>query len=757
MTMMNELKLFEYPNLEVCRKLINCEEIWKNDKKKLLIYILEALKYGKVEVKYKCDDYGRLFNNKYACCNMWNKVRSTLFADTEIDIDIINAHYNIFLNLCKKYNIESPLVKKYCLERDVIIKSSKVNQEWLDKFNERLKKNEDKKGVIKMLFTCLLFGGGENTFINHYNINRKDYDIAFNIKELHDELTRNTKKILIQDDFKQLIRAVRKKKREQAKLKFGDKYDEEDFNVKNGSLLSYILQEQEKIIVRNAIDIFKKQGVIVTSYIYDGFMVKKDGVSKEKLDELLDLISEDNIVFIQKPFKEELDLNEVEERFDKEFFRSLGILKENEKIHINSTYDIQKAYFELYHFKLQNPIGYSRISSDGVIFIKYKDIIPCYNNYYGMEFIADKKGEMEWKRFTFISKWLQDDTIPQYDRMDMYPNNSKCPKHVYNLWRPFSIASYKPKTKGNIQRILNHFMNVANNKKDIYEYLLNWYAHIIQNPFRKTDVMIILYGVEGTGKSCLGEELMRKIIGEDKVYVNSKVDAIFGRFSNLEGKLFVVFNEGESKDTFKYFNTIKDHITRKTTQLEKKGIMPYKITSLENYMMTTNQLTSMPITQTDRRFMASKTNPAIANDKEYFDNLYDDFDNKDVIKAFYDFMMSRDISNFNPIKDRPQTDLFTEMQRASLTSTDLFLINLEKELDAIFEETYSSKELFDVYKLYCSKNNYENTKKQQSFIASLNMDYSFVDCVRIQGKRKYKVDEELYNAWRSKMEHLIEE
>ncbi len=752
---MNSLKLYEYPDLTKCRLILNHEDIWNADRKKLLAYVLEALKNKKVQVNYFCGGYGRLFGDKYACANMWNKVRSTLFKNTEYDIDIVNAHYNIFMDMCKAKGLSCPLVELYCKNRDEIIEKSYIDKKWLITYNRKWKKNETKKGVVKMLFTCFLFGGGENTFMNHYNILRKSFNIDFDLKGLKEEISRNTTEILKADENKDLIKWVRRNKREKAKKKLGDNYDEEEFTVRSGSLLSYVLQEQEKILVRNAIDIFTKNKVKVTSYIYDGFTILKENIDENKIDELLDLVSDDNIRFIRKPFCEGLDMNKTTDRFDRHLFKSLGFLTESEKEEYTTTYYTQKAYFDLYHFKLGNPCGYGSITGEGLKVIKYKDIMHTFVDYWGIRIEKNKSGEDEWVRFSFIKDWVLDDSKRSYDGIDSYPPPLECPHYIYNTWTPFDIENYDAKKEGDISRILHHFTNLANKDDKVYEYLLNWFAHIVQRPAHKTRVMIILYGIEGTGKSIISEELMKGIAGEDKCFVGQKVETLFGRFSGLQGKLFITYNEGNSADTIKYMETIKDQITRNKGSVEQKGLDSYQVRFIDNYIMTTNQLTSIPITTTNRRIMPIKVNYEIANNKEYFDALYRDLTDKDILKAFYEFLMSRNIDDFDAINHRPETKLTREMKRATLTSMQVFMINLENEIQNLYESNFNGDTLYNHYKSYCNMNGYDKLKKKQSFLAEVNSNYGFIDKKRFGTVNKYVIDKEQYEIYMKRMKDYI--
>jgi uncharacterized protein YqfB (UPF0267 family) len=178
------------------------------------------------------------------------------------------------------------------------------------------------------------------------------------------------------------------------------------------------------------------------------------------------------------------------------------------------------------------------------------------------------------------------------------------------------------------------------------EYVLNWFAHIVQKPERKTEVCILLYGAQGCGKSTIGEYILRKIIGLDKMIITSKADKMFGRFVNTQGKLLAVLNEASGKDTFNICDILKDAITCTTTEQEKKGIDVITITDYTNYVFTTNNINSVKVPEDDRRFMPIEINNVLKNNVSYFKELYADLDNDLIMRKFYDELMKRPLENF---------------------------------------------------------------------------------------------------------------
>ena len=94
-----------------------------------------------------------------------------------------------------------------------------------------------------------------------------------------------------------------------------------------------------------------------------------------------------------------------------------------------------------------------------------------------------------WIYVDFICDYTLDDrTIPRWVDWGIYPNDKLCPPQVYNTWTGFEVEQKEYdciEPNGDISNILYHFKVVANFDDKLYEYLLNYYAHIIQRPEQK--------------------------------------------------------------------------------------------------------------------------------------------------------------------------------------------------------------------------------------------------------------------------------
>lgn len=663
--------LKEFPNPLVINNIFTHPDIYEAQVEALECY---SYKYNEktesISIEYvKSTEFGRYFvkdTDVLSSTIMWNKIRATLFADGDYDIDIVNCHNEILLTLLKgaiNYTINH--LENYCANRAEIIDAIEIDEKAINDYNNYNKDNKTKKDIVKSLFTIILYGGTIDTWKETFSLNCKDFKLTAFVKDYIDEIQMNTNIICTDKRFKDIVDSVKSLKIKEAKDKYKKKFKIDNFKLNNSAVLSVILQEYETLIIEEAMEFVEGLDLTITSYNYDGFQIKKC----EGINALIDCINEDinqipishnneikpfifeNIKFIVKPFREGLNIDKL-----------LNLESNNYDVKImncTKNFKLQKTYFERFHCKIENPYSFIRDDENGIMFIKPQNMTGLYGNIKTRGLCVESGRDQAMKLTGFFESWNNDVNVKTYYNFNYYPNDKLCPANCKNLWKPFPILKVPLDTSANTSKIYS-FINTL--LGECAEYVLNWFAHVVQYPAQKTGVCILLYGEQGCGKSTIGEYLLRKIIGLDKMIITSKADKMFGKFVNSQGKLLAVLNECSGKDTFNICDILKDAITMTTTEQEKKGIDAVAVTDYTNFIFTTNNINSVKIEEGDRRFMPIEINPELKNNVSYFKELYADLDNDVIMRKFYEELMNRDLSNFAASKDRIITELMKDMK-----------------------------------------------------------------------------------------------
>ena len=189
------------------------------------------------------------------------EIRNSIMPKNIKDIDLINCHPVILLNLCQKNKVKCNILKNYVANRNII----------LDSFG-------DNRKTVKELFLTTLNGGFKNIYSEDSTINNY-------LKLLENEI------IIIQKYF------YSKDKR----------YLEKDYNYL-GKNLSRIILEKENQILQTMINYFVSKRVKIFTLEYDGLKIYTDDKSKHfSINDLEKIIFKNTEINIKLSFKEIVD------------------------------------------------------------------------------------------------------------------------------------------------------------------------------------------------------------------------------------------------------------------------------------------------------------------------------------------------------------------------------------------------------------------------------------------------------------------
>lgn len=166
-----------------------------------------------------------------------------------------------------------------------------------------------------------------------------------------------------------------------------------------------------------------------------------------------------------------------------------------------------------------------------------------------------------------------------------------------------------------------------------------------------------------------------------------------------------------TKDEFKSnFDRIKAFITDSVISIEPKGVNPYQIDNISNYVLFSNHEDSVIVEESDRRYPIFKMSGCHRNDDNYFGNIRAKCFNQDVADAFFTHLLDLDPVCLNNIPD-------TELRRRMINTSKPTPVKL---LDAVAEEDLFDGEteinagvFYSRYVQWCQENgerSYSNTK-----------------------------------------------
>jgi hypothetical protein len=406
--------------------------------------------------------------------------------------------------------------------------------------------------------------------------------------------------------------------------------------------------------------------------------------------------------------------------------------KYKEIIKINNEYENIKEEFELTHFKIINPIAYGCLYDNNLVIKTRKEMNDTYEN----KIYETKNKDDGTQQNSFINNWFKDPNIKTYDKVDFRPCQ-KLDNMIYNTFDGFEVEK---KQLYNIDitetRLYEHLFNLSGRDEKSLNWFLNCLSNMVQQPYKRTTTSLILKSVQGCGKDTFFDYFGNKILGSQYYINDSKTDLFFGRFNSaIERKILVVINETNQASTKDIINNLKDAVTKEKNKIEHKGL---KVREEQNnifYVFLTNNKNPLPIEETDRRFCAIECNGEIAQNSDYFIPLYQELESGKIDKAFYDFLMRRNISNYNFSEERPITQLYKNMKQRNAPPLARFLCEIvDKE-----KTEYGAMIFFNMFDYFLSENKIDFKVSNTSFGIDIK-DYKGIEKARTTKGAEYKID-----------------
>ena len=327
----------------------------------------------------------------------------------------------------------------------------------------------------------------------------------------------------------------------------------------------------------------------------------------------------------------------------------------------DDTYGAVKEKFEKNNFIIENPLFLCNETNNVVASYGISDFRLLHKPVKYMA-ISDKKKP---KKTEFVPGWLEDETRRSYKEFEFIPDLKLSTPGNYNLFKGFAFSKY-----GNhkhqqwvIDKIEDIARVLSNDDKLSQEYLLKFFAHMIQKPTELPGVIIVLKStVEGVGKdlfiNCIG-----KLIGSDYIVPTDNLDEFFGQFNKeMEKMMLMLCNETESIKGHKNKERLKAQCTNTTTTINSKGKQPFKVNNYNRICLLSNNTNPVSIGLTDRRYVVFEASHEKRSD-EWFAPLYQAYksNNPDVFFTLYKYFNEMDIEDFNP-RERPTTKAYTQMK-----------------------------------------------------------------------------------------------
>jgi hypothetical protein len=372
---------------------------------------------------------------------------------------------------------------------------------------------------------------------------------------------------------------------------------------------------------------------------------------------------------------------------------------------VERSYEKVKEVFEVNHCKIINKATFIKKVKGANIYMKKEALKTSYENLKYDE-IVSVGNDTKIITKSFISKWLEDETMRSYEDVGVYPPDIECPPNYYNLWVPFemeNITDYEYNDDA-VTKFRNHIRILCNNDDSHFEYFEKWIAQMIQYPSVKT-IFPTFISKQGAGKSTINV-LFTKMFGSAKVFSTSVISNVVGTFNPMMADAFLVnLNELSKKDTMAMDSYMKESITDSTIVINIKGVSQFVIPSFHRFIGFTNSEDPLITTKDDRRNWIVKCSNELIGNKDYFKMIYDLIDDVNAVKSYYEYLKQiPDMDRFNKLP-MPITEYQRDLQTTNDSPIETWLkhfvtMNFDKGSIRL-----TSKECFDKFNEWASSVN----------------------------------------------------
>lgn len=344
--------------------------------------------------------------------------------------------------------------------------------------------------------------------------------------------------------------------------------------------------------------------------------------------------------------------------------------------------------------------------------------------------------QMDGKIQKTASAWLQWEGRRTYDKIVFMPN-VKTSRRFYNLWKGFEVKpTAYDRANTSARKGFNDFMshlrqNIAGGNEEHANYLLGFFAHMIQKPEEKPLVALVFQGGKGVGKNAMIERVAKLLppqnfkIADDPRYLISNFNGHF------EQCLLFVLDEAVWGGDTKHNGKLKGLITGDSILIEKKNREPYTVKNLLRLVIMGNEEWLVPASMDERRYAVFRVGEGRKQDRSFFESMRINMDLNGGNEILMHYLLNFDLSTVE-VNNPPATEALIEQKEESYDYFESFFSECLFEGRIVghfgddgWPERIRTSELLDAYKKHAKANGcrfvdsvWKLTKKIRDFVDS---------------------------------------
>ncbi len=267
------------------------------------------------------------------------------------------------------------------------------------------------------------------------------------------------------------------------------------------------------------------------------------------------------------------------------------------------------------------------------------------------------------KKKSTAQLWMESPDRRSYNGVVFEPG-IEVDKKWFNMWRGFAVKSADSPDHPMVNRWQEHlFENICGRDKAVADWLTCWFAHLIQKPYEKPLVAVVLRGGKGVGKNACIERIS-KLLGGHAMTTARRRYLVSNFTRHLQYSLLFVLDEAFWSGDKEAEGVVKDLVTGVKHQIEPKGKESYTVRNLTRVVVLGNEEWLVPATSDERRWAVFEVGSGRQQDRKYFEEMRRGLDeqggNAHLLRYLMDYKITQDVNA------APNTEGLTSQKISSL-------------------------------------------------------------------------------------------
>lgn len=428
-------------------------------------------------------------------------------------------------------------------------------------------------------------------------------------------------------------------------------------------------------------------------------------------------------------------------------------------------YELTKEKFEKTHFEFKGRV--MQIQKDYTLHQwQHIDANKAYAH------LHIKNGE---NKLFFLDMWHQDTNKRIIENIIMRPDLPKELDPVkfpntYNTFQGYLIESHDNIRVQLTLDELDEWKNTSyicwmiwnqlcNEDEETYTEVMQTFANLLfapQDIGRYHSCLTFYSDTEGVGKSLITNMFVETIIGLNYACKTSKMDDIFGKYTELaENKILVVIEEGKKSEGVAFADVAKDWLTSETTIVHKKCQSKYVTNNCCHLICNTNNKSVWKVSETNRRYLISHCKEVILR-KDYLKDVLEEIKNLDSVVKFCRVLYTiwnKEWQCETYIQNQyKSTEIYKEQLKDQISQIDMFfkqfIIDTDLQLTHNLHKEVKPLELYNIFRYIMSNCGLQD--KDVWTNRRFGEQLKKIPGVEQNGYRNYKI------AWKTIEDYLLE-